>query len=532
VTAVRPRRHRTALLVTGTLLAMCGVVAVSLATRGTPYLRERVVAALNGRFQSQVAVEALQVGIFPRPEVSGSGLVLRHNGRTDVPPLITLGSFTGSAGLLGLFQTPLSLRSIELDRLTIHVPSGGLGAGEASSPSPRGSAERADPRDTNRGRRLPSLSIGHIAAREARLELVPRNPEKSPRVFAIHDLAIHGFRPDAPADFRARLTNPVPRGEIDTSGWFGPWLAGDPSSTAVRGHYTFDKANLDTIKGIGGVLSSTGEYEGVLERIVVKGQTDTPAFQLDTGGRPVPLKTRFHAVVDGTNGDTLLEDVQARLADTLIQARGAVARAKDVKGRHVSLDVTIDEGKIEDVLRLAADTDRPPLTGRVSVQSKVLIPAGDEKVIDRLQLDGRFALAQARFTSYNVRKRITELSRRARGQTGDARGESVVSSMSGRFVLRAGVLRLTNLTFAVPGAVVRLDGTYALRSQRMDFTGELLLDATLAETTTGVKALAAKIFQPLFRGPKGGTRLPIKVAGTREKPEFGLDVKRVFARGK
>jgi AsmA-like C-terminal region len=263
----------------------------------------------------------------------------------------------------------------------------------------------------------------------------------------------------------------------------------------------------------------------------VKGETDTPDFQLDTGGRPVPLKARFHAVVDGTNGDTLLEHVQARLAETPIQARGAVVRAKDVKGRHVSLDVSIDEGRIEDVLRLAADTDKPGLTGRVSVQSKLRIPAGDEKVIDRLELDGRFALAQARFTSYNVQKRITELSRRASGQGAGSSGESVVSNMSGRFVLHGGVLRLSSLTFAVPGAVVRLDGTYALRSQQLDFTGDLLLDATLAETTTGVKALVAKIFQPMFRGPKGGTKLPIKVAGTREKPEFGLDVKRALTPG-
>jgi hypothetical protein len=530
VTADTPRRRRTALLVTGTLLAICGVVALSLATRGTPYLRDRVVAALNGRFQSQVSVDALQVGIFPRPEVSGSGLSLRHNGRTDVPPLITLESFAGSAGLLGLFESPLSLRSIELEKLTIHVPPGGLRGGQ--NPESQDSRGGAASEGSGRGRRLPSLSIGRIAAREARLVLVPRNPEKPPRVFAIHDLAIDGFRPDAPADFRARLTNPVPRGEIHTSGRFGPWAAGDPASTRVRGRYVFDKANLDTIKGIGGILSSTGDYDGVLERIVVTGETDTPAFQLDTGGRPLPLKTRFRAVVDGTNGDTLLEDVQAQLADTPIQARGAVVRAKDVKGRHVSLDVAIDEGRIEDVLRLAADAARPPLTGRVSVQSKVLIPAGDEKVIDRLRLDGRFALVEARFTSYNVQKRITELSRRARGQTGDASGESVVSNMSGRFVLRDGVLRLTDLTFAVPGAVVQLDGTYALRSQRMDFRGDLLLDATLAEATTGVKALVAKVFQPMFSGPGGGTKLPIKIAGTREKPAFGLDVKRALTPGK
>ena len=98
-------------------------------------------------------------------------------------------------------------------------------------------------------------------------------------------------------------------------------------------------------------------------------------------------------------------------------------------------------------------------------------------MIDRLQLDGRFTLAQARFTNYDVQKRITMLSRRARGETEMSDGASVVSNLHGGFVLRDGVLRLSGLTFAVPGAVVRLDGTYALRTQAMDFTGDLLLDA-------------------------------------------------------
>ena len=74
-----------------------------------------IVSALNGRFESQVDVRSLQVAVFPRPEVSGAGLVLRHNGRTDVAPLITVRSFAGRAGIAGLFATPLSLSSIELE---------------------------------------------------------------------------------------------------------------------------------------------------------------------------------------------------------------------------------------------------------------------------------------------------------------------------------------------------------------------------------------------------------------------------------
>jgi hypothetical protein len=48
------------------------------------HVRDRVVAALNTRFQSDVDLELLQISVFPRPEISGEGLTLRHNGRTDV----------------------------------------------------------------------------------------------------------------------------------------------------------------------------------------------------------------------------------------------------------------------------------------------------------------------------------------------------------------------------------------------------------------------------------------------------------------
>ena len=183
-----------------------------------------------------------------------------------MPPLISVRAFTGSAGLMGLFATPLSLRQVTLNGLTIHVPPGGIRTGGATDSSPAPAADAADVRES----RLPSLVIERITADDARVEIASRNPRKEPRRFDIHDLVMHGFRPDAPADFKAVLTNPVPRGDIDTSGAFGPWLAATPARTAVRGRFVFKHADLDTIKGLGGILSSTGEYSGVLERIAVE----------------------------------------------------------------------------------------------------------------------------------------------------------------------------------------------------------------------------------------------------------------------
>ena len=78
-----------------------------------------------------------------------------------------------------------------------------------------------------------------------------------------------------------------------------------------------------TIKGIGGTLDSTGSFEGVLERISVNGTTTTPDFQLDLAQQPINLDTKYRAVVDGTNGDTYLEEVDAMLGRSHILREGS-----------------------------------------------------------------------------------------------------------------------------------------------------------------------------------------------------------------
>ena len=80
----------------------------------------------------------------------------------------------------------------------------------------------------------------------------------------------------------------------------------------------------------------------------------------------------------------------------------------------------------------------------------------------------------------------------------------------------------------MPGSTVRLHGAYNLHSEQMNFTGDLLTDATLADMTSGVKSLLARLAQPFFKREGGGTRLPIRIHGTRAKPEFGLDFGRVL----
>jgi len=523
-------RLRRILLILCAVIAVGSAVLVRWAIRATPSVREAVVDALNARFASQVDLQDLRVSIYPDPSVKGRGLTLRFNGRTDVPPLITIDSFDATAGVRGLIKKPLHLRDVKLEGLNVRIPPGGLNPHDDADDE-----EARPPSDTPPAIVAPTVpprlpvTIDSIHSKRARLEIASRRTNRLPRIFDIEDLVMRGFGTIEGAEFHAGIINPIPHGRIETSGRFGPWNSDNPDLTPIKGEYAFSNANLDDIKGIGGTLSSVGTYSGILQRVSVEGQTETPNFSIDVAGNAVPLNTQFKAVVDGTNGDTWLEHVEARLTHTTIVAKGAVIRTKNVKGRRVSLDIKIDRGHIEDLMRLAVKTGKNPMLGTIDLQTKFLLPQGDADVVDRLQLEGAFKLAQAQFTSIDVQRKINLLSSRGRGdEDADGTGNSVVSNLEGKFKLRNARLTFSSLRFLVPGAIVELSGTYGLRDEQMDFKGYFLADASLADMTHGVKSILARLAQPFFRRPGGGTKIPIRISGDRSNPKFGLDAGRIL----
>jgi hypothetical protein len=198
----------------------------------------------------------------------------------------------------------------------------------------------------------------------------------------------------------------------------------------------------------------------------------------------------------------------------------------------VSLDLRIDHGFIEDLLRLAVKTSKNPMLGTIDLKTKFLLPQGEADVVDRLQLDGTFKLAQAKFTNYDVQRKINMLSSRGRGdETDDGTGQSVVSNLEGTFALRDAKLTFSSLRFLVPGAIIDLSGTYGLRDEQMDFKGYFLADATLADMTHGMKSILARLAQPFFKRPGGGSKIPIRISGPRSNPQFGLDSGRILNKG-
>jgi hypothetical protein len=264
-------------------------------------------------------------------------------------------------------------------------------------------------------------------------------------------------------------------------------------------------------------------------QIDVRGTTHTPAFVVDTAAHPVPLDTTFHAVVDGTDGDTYLKRIDAKFLDTSLTASGAVTGEKGHKGRTITLQVHMPRGRLQDVLTLAVRTPKPVMVGTIALDTSLRIPPGESRVADRLQLDGKFALEQAQFTDQFVRDRIATLSSRARGQPREDLAR-VLSDMHGIFKVAAGQASFHPVVFDVPGATVSLSGSYGLRTEHLKFDGTLTMDATVSQAAGGVKGIFLKIVDPLFKRKGAGAVIPIHVKGTREKPQFGLDWKRALLR--
>ena len=104
-----------------------------------------------------------------------------------------------------------------------------------------------------------------------------------------------------------------------------------------------------------------------------------------------------------------------------------------------------------------------------------------------------------------------------------------MSDLSGRFALKDGSLSFSDLSFGLPGALVRLHGSYGLRSEAIAFEGTLRMDATISEAAGGgLKGFFLKAVDPVFRKKGAGALVPLKIGGTRDKPQFGLDVGKVF----
>lgn len=522
------------------VLAVLTVVAAIVARRAEPFLRARIVQELSSRFHARVELDGFHFSIG-NGFVGEWGFWARGKGLRIWPPdqaiaagvpnspVISLDEFRFHAPLRFKPGVPVHISEVRLNGLQINLPAhphdlhfnAGSSAGSTAG-APTGSSS------------LVALRIDKIVCTNTRLVHETNKPGKLPLDFLISSLVLKNFTPNGAMEFEAELTNPRPVGAIHTTGTFGPWQAGDPGGSPVAGKYQFNNADLGTFKQIAGTLNSTGRYDGTLNNIKVDGETDTPDFRLAQIGNPLHLHTSFHATVDGTNGDTWLDPVDAILGRTHFIVRGKVVRVlagEDGSSLHsighdINLNVNIDRGRIEDITRLASHETTPLLTGDLNLQAAFDIPPGQGPMHERMKMKGSFVLGQAEFTNPGVQGRLRELSFRGMGKpdqlktVGDV---SIPAQIQGDFQVSTGVITLPNLQFAVSGADIELRGTYGLVGGALDFVGSAKMEATVSKMVGGWKGFLLKPADRFFKKDGAGTEVPIYVGGTASNPKIGLD---------
>jgi len=525
------------------------LAAASLRNRIDPYARQQVMQYLSRRFNSDVELRALHIGI-PRTSmlrllltrgrgamvtIEGEGLELRSKRRQDLAiagpaaPLFTIQKFACEINLDDLFKTPKLVTSVSLDGMDIQVPPPGerpVFSGHAQSNSrdipsagPGGTPGASPGAGTNTG-----VIIQEVTVQNATLTLLPRDPRKIPLRFVIQRMRLESVGAGVGMKYEASLINAKPPGNIQSSGSFGPWSAQEPGDTPLAGEYRFDKADLGVFNGIAGTLRSTGRFEGKLSAINASGDAFIPNFRLKMGGNPVPLSVRFTVLVDGGNGNTILKPVVAKLGSTSFTTSGGIIRHEAGLPRAISLDVSMPDGDLRDVLRLAMRGE-PFMEGRLALKTKIDIPPLTGKVREKLKLDGHFEVRDGKLLRSTIQNQLNGLSRRAQGNPQSEETDQAVSQMTGVFQLDNAIIHFSQLSFGVPGAKLDLAGNYDLDADSLAFGGTVKLQATVSQMVTGWKRWALKPVDRFFEKEGAGTFLRFHIGGTSRKPKFGLDLR-------
>jgi len=322
------------------VMAVLAGIAGYFLHRAEPFVRARIVKGLEDHFHARVELDSFKMSLVDGLRAEGGGLRIwppaPPEGATSATatnpdqPLISLSQFRFHAALRYSPGKPIHISTVELSGLEVHVP--------PKSHLVRGSTAPANAAPAKNGPAYTSLAptfeVDTVICSGTHLVMETDKPGKVPLEFEIHQLTLRNVSKGGAMDFVADLTNPRPTGIIHTTGSFGPWVVADPGESPVEGQYEFDHADLSDFKGISGILSSTGKYQGTLRELIVDGETDTPEFKLPEFGNALHLRTNFHAKVDGTNGDTWLDPVSATLGQSHFTAQGQVVRVAPGEADH------------------------------------------------------------------------------------------------------------------------------------------------------------------------------------------------------
>jgi len=188
------------------------------------------------------------------------------------------------------------------------------------------------------------------------------------------------------------------------------------------------------------------------------------------------LSTKFKAAVDATNWDISFENIQSHFLRTSVLSMGSVTGHPGQHGKTAELEMTVDDGRIDDLLRLFAEQDHPSMRGRVKLHARVNLPAGSPGFLKRLNLEGEFGIGGGRLMNAQAQVPIDRLSESARGESKQQEAEdpqTVLSDLKGHVSVKDGIATLSNISFTAPGTFAQIRGTYNLLNNAINLEGIL-----------------------------------------------------------
>ena len=168
-----------------------------------------------------------------------------------------------------------------------------------------------------------------------------------------------------------------------------------------------------------------------------------------------------------------------------------------------------------------------PVTGPVLLRGHANL-AGDTRAsfFERLTMNGAFTVPGERFTDTATEGNLTAFSHRAQGIKGESDGAqpAVLPNVSATVSVRDGMAQMSPLMVHMPGASVRLNGAFDLRTQNVHLTGDLRMQSDVSHVTTGFKAILLKPLAPFFKKDGAGAVVPVAITGTPHHYKVGQNI--------
>jgi hypothetical protein len=237
----------------------------------------------------------------------------------------------------------------------------------------------------------------------------------------------------------------------------------------------------------------------------------------------------YHAIVNGLNGDTKLEQVSARFDGTTAEFNGTVAGSGDAGGKTARIEMWTNNGRVEDILRLFISDKTAPMTGAFTFGGHLDIPPGPEPFLLRMKMSGDFGVAGGKFANRETERDLTRLSDSAEKHHESAEEQpagNVLSDLKGHGSAVNGIATLTNISFTIPGAKAWMHGTYGLTDYKVDLHGTLSTTGNPSDAATGFKSFMVKVITPFFKKKHAAKLVPFKITGSYSNVNMSLDLGR------